>query len=176
MSSNSKDSLIHALSLIVDRHERALRILAGEYVPTSEELSAIAESVKTKPAESIRRGKNRKANISAESPQLSKLLRAEELEQAITAAGGWSHIAAAAAYVKERYPDSWAIFEEYVTFAEPGGVSRLPGEGVIGRLCDLHGLDKDTVIRLRQTVLYLIAKCALLCPDSQLELSGAAGK
>lgn len=152
-----RERLMWALRLIVDYHERALRILAGEYVPTTDELEAIV----------------RLAKIDTEkdsSPELRRLLRAEEIEDVVRSIGGWGRIASAAAYVREKYASTWEIFEEYVTFAEPGGLSHLPGESVIKRLCELHDLDKDTVVRRRQTVIYLIAKCAIMCPDRQLRL------
>ena len=152
-----KDRLELAIQLIVDHHERGLMVLDGSAAPSTDELAEVV----------------RLANIDVPkdaSPEMRRLMRAEEIEEVVGLVGGWQRIAGAAAYVRERYPESWTIFEEYVTFAEPGGVSHLEGESVIKRLSERHTLDKDTIVRRRRAIIYLIAKCAIMCPDRQLAL------
>ena len=152
-----RDRLEIAIRLIVDYHERALWVLDGSWIPTTDELSEVVKLA-------------RMDTPKDPSPELVRLMRADEIAGVVVTVGGWDRIAKATAYIRSRYAPSWAIFEEYVTFAEAGGISHTQGESVIKRLCDLHDVDKDTVVRKKQAIIYLIAKCAIMCPDRQLAL------
>lgn len=123
----------------------SLRILAGEYEPTTDELSEILACLSRGEIE-VPRGVVRFFGSSEEE---GRVIRAEVFEGVLGKVGGWSGLAAATHRFAEAYPKTWAIVEDHVTWVAGRSFSRLD-EPQIERIASMYGVSTDTIYRYRR--------------------------
>jgi hypothetical protein len=161
------ERLVAVIELILGYHPKGLRVLVGEVEPTVGELDAILRCV-------LALGDGLPGRVAAafssspSSPQERAMGRAAALLGIVEEAGGWGHLATAARFYREAYPQTWAIFADHVLTIAPGGVSRLEAEGQLARIARKHNVGIRTVAQKRQTVPEAIARYALLAPVEEL--------
>ena len=100
------------IDIILRCHPMSLRVLAGEYEPTTDELSEILACLSRGEID-VPRGVVRFFGSSEEE---GRVIRAEVFEGVLGKVGGWSGLAAAAKRFAEAYPKTWAIVEDHVTW------------------------------------------------------------
>ena len=144
------------IDIILRCHPMSLRILAGEYEPTTDELSEILECL-SRGAIDVPRGVVRFCGSSEEEV---RVIRAEAFEGVLVKVGGWSGLAAAAKRFAEAYPKTWAIIEDHVTWGTGRSFSRMD-EPQLERVASRHGLAPETVQRYRREFPGHLARLAL---------------
>lgn len=133
------------IDIILRCHPMSLRILAGEYEPTTDELSEILACLSRGEID-IPRGA---VGFYGSSEEEARVVRAEAFEGAMGKIGGWAGLAAAAKKFAEAYPKTWAIVEDHVTWVTGRSFSRLD-EPQIERVASRHGVSTETVQRYRR--------------------------
>ena len=144
------------IDIILRCHPMSLRILAGEYEPTTDELSEILACL-SRGAIDVPRGVVRFFGSSEEE---GRVIRAEVFEGVLVKVGGWSGLAAAAKRFAEAYPKTWAIIEDHVTWVTGRSFSRMD-EPQLERVASRHGLAPETIQRYRREFPGHLAKLAL---------------
>lgn len=133
------------IDIILRCHPMSLRVLAGEYEPTTDELSEILACLSRGEID-VPRGVVRFFGSSEEE---GRVIRAEVFEGVLGKVGGWSGLAAAAKRFAEAYPKTWAIVEDHVTWVAGRSFFRLD-EPQLERVASRHGLVPETIQRYRR--------------------------
>lgn len=133
------------IDIILRCHPMSLRVLAGEYEPTTDELSEILACLSRGEID-VPRGVVRFFGSSEEE---GWVIRAEVFEGVLGKVGGWSGLAAAAKRFAEAYPKTWAIVEDHVTWVAGRSFFRLD-EPQLERVASRHGLVPETIQRYRR--------------------------
>ena len=133
------------IDIILRCHPMSLRILAGEYEPTTDELSEILACLSRGEID-IPRGA---VGFYGSSEEEARVVRAEAFEGAMGKIGGWAGLAAAAKKFAEAYPKTWAIVEDHVTWVTGRSFSRMD-EPQLERVASRHGLVPETIQRYRR--------------------------
>ena len=144
------------IDIILRCHPMSLRILAGEYEPTTDELSEILACLSRGEID-VPRGVVRFFGSSEEE---GRVIRAEVFEGVLGKVGGWSGLAAAAKRFAEVYPKTWAIVKDHVTWVAVRSFSRMD-EPQIKRVASRHELAPETVQRYRREFTGHLARLAL---------------
>ena len=144
------------IDIILRCHPMGLRILAGEYEPTTDELSEILACLSRGEID-VPRGA---VGFYGSSEEEARVIRAEAFEGAMGKIGGWAGLAAAARKFAEAYPKTWAIVEDHVTWVAGRSFSRLDGPQ-IDRVASRHGVSTETVQRYRRLFPGHLAELAL---------------
>ena len=133
------------IDIILRCHPMSLRILAGEYEPTTDELSEILACLSRGEID-VPRGV---VGFYGSSEEEARVVRAEAFEGAMGKIGGWAGLAAAAKKFAEAYPKTWAIVEDHVTWVAGRSFSRMD-EPQLERVASRHGVATETVQRYRR--------------------------
>ena len=144
------------IDIILRCHPMSLRILAGEYEPTTDELSEILECLSRGDID-IPRGA---VGFWGSSEEEGRVIRAEVFEGVLGKIGGWSGLAAATRKFAEAYPRTWAIVEDHVRWVAGRSFSRLD-EPQLERVASRHGVSTETVQRYRRLFPGQLAELAL---------------
>ena len=144
------------IDIILMCHPMSLRILAGEYEPTTDELSEILACLSRGEIDVPRWT----VGFYGSSEEEARVIRAEAFEGAMGKIGGWSGLAAAAKKFAEAYPKTWAIVKDHVTWVTGRSFSRMD-EPQLERVAARHGLATETVQRYRRVFPGQLAELAL---------------
>ena len=144
------------IDIILRCHPMSLRILAGEYEPTTDELSEILECLSRGEID-IPRGA---VGFCGSSEEEARVIRAEAFGGVLRKIGGWAGLAAATRKFAEAYPKTWAIVADHVTWVAGRSFSRLDGPQ-IDRVASRHGVSTETVQRYRRLFPGHLAELAL---------------
>ena len=144
------------IDIILRCHPMGLRVLAGEYEPTTDEHSEIL-ACPSRGEIDIPRGA---VGFWGSSEEEGRGIRAEAFEGVLGKIGGWSGLAAATQRFAEAYPKTWAIVEDHVTWVTGRSFSRLD-EPQLERVASRHGVATETVQRYRRLFPGQLAELAL---------------
>ena len=144
------------IDIILMCHPMSLRILAGEYEPTTDELSEILACLSRGEID-VPRGA---VGFYGSSEEEARVIRAEAFEEVLGKIGGWSGLAAAAKKFADTYPKTWAVVEDHVTWVTGRSFSRLD-EPQLDRVASRHGVSRETVWRYRRAFPGHLAELAL---------------
>ncbi len=144
------------IDIILRCHPMGLRVLAGEYEPTADELSKILTCLSRGEID-VPRGA---VGFWGSSEEEGRVIRAEVFEGVLGKIGGWSGLAAATQRFAEAYPKTWAIVEDHVTWVTGRSFSRMD-EPQLERVASRHGLAPETIQRYRREFPGHLAELAL---------------
>jgi hypothetical protein len=154
------DKLVSVVELLLQSHPCGLRVLTGEVpAPSFEDLVLMIQDQGKNPSEVRVQG----GRFTSE--QESCVVKAEAIQEALDACGGWEAVVGMAKSYREAFPQSWRIFVDHVSWVGAGGISRLSGEGQLERIAEKHGVSTDTVQRRRKEVVETIARNAMRVPS-----------
>jgi hypothetical protein len=158
--------LTAVIELVLAYHPKALRILAGDYVPTLMELSEVVRDAGEAGGEGFLSAAGL-SEAASDSGQLKGLVCGEALQQVIDNAGGWGHIVEAARFYGSVFPTTWAIFVDHLLTVAPGGASRLEDEAQLARMAEKYGVRRATVCEKRRIVPEAVARYAEMTPRGE---------
>ena len=151
--------LVSVVELLLQSHPCGLRVLTGEVpAPSFEDLVLMIQDQGKNPSEVRVQG----GRFTSE--QESCVVKAEAIQEALDACGGWEAVIGMANSYREAFPQSWRIFVDHLTWVGAGGISRLSGESQLERIAEKHGVSPDTVQRRRKEVVETIARNAMRVP------------
>lgn len=152
-----KDELATVIELLIERHPSGLRVLLGECPPPS---AAEIVLMYAKPREDS--GVRIDGGISVPMAEMI-VMREEQFESVIRAAGGWPHIVATTREWSECYRTTWDIVVDHVRFVGTGDFTKIE-QSQLARIAERHGVHKDTVWRRRRAFPASLAECILRTP------------
>ena len=144
------------IDIILEYHPMSLRVLSGEYEPTTDELSEILACLSRGDADAL----CRTVGFFGNSMEEGRVIRAEVFEGALGKVGGWSGLAVATQRFAEAYPKTWGIVEDHVTWVSGRSFSRMD-EPQLERVAARHGVSPETVQRYRRAFPEHLAELAL---------------
>ena len=144
------------IDIILECHPMSLRVLSGDYEPTTDELSEILACLSRGEGDAPRQA----VGFFGNSEEEGRVIRAEVFERILGKIGGWAGLAATTRRFAEAYPKTWAVVEDHVTWVSRRSFSRMD-EPQLERVAARHGLATETVQRYRRAFPEHLAELAL---------------
>jgi hypothetical protein len=150
------ERLAAVIDLILRYHPFGLKVLKGEVVPTTDELSEIVRTISAADESGIHATSNFRMF-----EQERRVISADALMEPVEMAGGWSVIADVIRAYAKMFPETWEMVRLHTEWVEPGGHSKMLGESAVNRIAARFGVSAETVRLKRSRALYQIAKAAM---------------